>query len=149
MMNPKPTAGFTLIEMMIVVLIVAILATIAWPSYESFIRQTRLENARADLMDSAHMLERHYSSRHSFCNTVNINDPNADCHATPAINAANLPQTRSNNFFTISYAAGSPTSSDYELVARPIAGSSETRFLIYDSTNSMLLCEAANDCRPY
>ncbi|RUR71253.1 prepilin-type N-terminal cleavage/methylation domain-containing protein [Variovorax guangxiensis] len=42
-------AGFTLIEMMIVVALIAILAAIALPSYESYVRKSRARAAGADL----------------------------------------------------------------------------------------------------
>ena len=42
--------GFTLIELMIVVAIVAVLAAIAFPSYQNFINKSRERSAGADLM---------------------------------------------------------------------------------------------------
>ena len=50
--------GFTLVELLIVIVILAILATLAYPSYERFIRKSRLENVRSELMINAHNLER-------------------------------------------------------------------------------------------
>ncbi|WP_083924885.1 type IV pilin protein [Lamprocystis purpurea] len=53
--------GFTLIELMIVVGIVAILAAIAYPSYQSQIRKTRRGDAQAVLMQAAQFMERIYT----------------------------------------------------------------------------------------
>ncbi len=53
--------GFTLIELMIVVGIVAILAAIAYPSYQSQIRKTRRGDAQAVLMQAAQYMERRYT----------------------------------------------------------------------------------------
>ena len=45
--------GFTLIELMITVVIVAILASIAFPSYAAFMKRSRRGDAEATLMDIA------------------------------------------------------------------------------------------------
>ena len=41
--KPSFQRGFTLPELLIVVLVIAILATIAYPSYDSYIRNSRIE----------------------------------------------------------------------------------------------------------
>lgn len=50
--------GFTLIEVMIVVAIVAILAAIALPSYNEYIRRGHRADARAGLLQAQQWLER-------------------------------------------------------------------------------------------
>jgi type IV pilus assembly protein PilE len=50
--------GFTLIEVMIVVMVVAILAAIALPSYQEYMRRGRRAEARAALLQAAQWLER-------------------------------------------------------------------------------------------
>ncbi len=47
------SAGFTLIELMIVVAIVAILASIAWPSYASAMRRLHRASAQAFISEVA------------------------------------------------------------------------------------------------
>ena len=53
--------GFTLPELLVVVLIIAILATIGYPSYQRYVRKTRLESVRSELLINAQNLERYYA----------------------------------------------------------------------------------------
>lgn len=52
--------GFTLIEIMIVVAIIAILASIALPSYQSYILKSRARSATADLVALSLTLENRF-----------------------------------------------------------------------------------------
>ena len=70
----KTTArGFTLIELMVSIAILAILAMIAYPSFATYMQNTRIENARASMLDAIHSLERQYAHTPQV-STANIND---------------------------------------------------------------------------
>ena len=56
--SSRKQAGFTLIEVMIVVAIVAILAAIALPSYREYVMRSKRADARAGLQAAAVWLER-------------------------------------------------------------------------------------------
>lgn len=57
----KRNGGFTLIELMIVVLVVAILAAIAYPSYQDSVRKARRADGKELLMRVAQAQERHFT----------------------------------------------------------------------------------------
>lgn len=77
-------AGFTLIELMIVVAVIALLASIALPSYNQYVLRSHRANARTALLQVAQWLERAATASGSYptCNTVV--DPNPPACRVPA-----------------------------------------------------------------
>ncbi len=101
-MNQK---GFTLVELMITVAIIAILASIALPSYQDSVRQTRRAAAQADLMELASHMERLYTA-------------NSTYDASTA-----LPNTGS-DFYDYSFPSA-PTASTFTIQAVPKTGTAQ------------------------
>jgi type IV pilus assembly protein PilE len=62
----RPNSGFTLIELMIVVVIVAILATIALPSYNNYLRRGQLTEATNNLSAFRIQMEQYYQDNYSY-----------------------------------------------------------------------------------
>ncbi len=58
--------GFTLIELMIVVVIVAILASVALPSYTDYLRRSQIQEAFAELANLRIRLEQYYQDNRNY-----------------------------------------------------------------------------------
>ncbi|MFZ5512001.1 MAG: type IV pilin protein [Pseudomonadota bacterium] len=58
--------GFTLIELMIVVVIVAILASVALPAYNDYITRSRIAEATSNLADMRVRLEQFYQDNRTY-----------------------------------------------------------------------------------
>ena len=58
---PRKHYGFTLLEALMVVTIIGILASIAYPSYARHIERTQISDGRAGLLAAAQQLERCYT----------------------------------------------------------------------------------------
>lgn len=59
----RQNSGFTLIELMIVVAVIAILAGIAYPSYLEHVKKTRRSAGAACLLEQAQFMERYYTTK--------------------------------------------------------------------------------------
>lgn len=68
----KKTSGITLIELMIVVVVVGILAAVAFPNYQEFTARAKRNEARAALLRLATNQERFYLNNNTF--TTDLTD---------------------------------------------------------------------------
>jgi type IV pilus assembly protein PilE len=75
----KEQRGFTLIELMIVVVVIGVLATIAYPSYMDYTQRARLAEARSELMNSRAKLEQYYQDNRQYTGADAAGFP---CNAT-------------------------------------------------------------------
>lgn len=108
----KLTAGFTLIELMIVVAVVGILATIAYPAYQQQVRESRRPEAHAALTAMANDLEKFRSECGSypsatFSGTTGITGARNTCTGLGRANALSTNQNYSLGL-TNATAEGSP-----------------------------------------
>jgi len=65
-LSARRMSGFTLVELMITAVIVAILAAIAVPSYASYIARARRADARVQLVQAAQFMQRFYTANDSY-----------------------------------------------------------------------------------
>ena len=64
--------GFTLLEAMTVVLIIAIVAAFAYPSYLEQIRKSKRAVAKSALLEAANREEQYYFSHKAYANALNL-----------------------------------------------------------------------------
>jgi len=117
-MRPR---GFTLTELMIVVVLLSILLSIAIPSYMSQIRQSRRTEARTAILDLAGREERFFST-----------NPAAYTAAAASLGYAALPGVVASGYYSVSVcspacAPSAVPAPSYTVIATPVAGQSQAQ----------------------
>jgi type IV pilus assembly protein PilE len=102
--------GFTLIELMIAMVVIAILAAIGFPSYQEYLRRGKRAEGKAHLMRAAQQMERYYSLNNCYpSNTANCSTK-ASCGGNASSSALALCHAGIN-----AHSGDSPSTSAYNI----------------------------------
>ncbi|MEI5639128.1 MULTISPECIES: type IV pilin protein [unclassified Pseudoalteromonas] len=118
-MKNKISQGFTLIEVMIVVVIIGILAAVSYPNYTEYVKRGARADAMTILLDAANKQEQYFVDNRSYA--TDLSD-------------IGVPGTSENGYFTISLQG--VTTDTFTLVATaasgPVRGDSDCPALTID-----------------
>tara|TARA_Y100001956_G_scaffold82748_1_gene105359 strand:- start:5854 stop:6270 length:417 start_codon:yes stop_codon:yes gene_type:complete len=85
-MKSNHIKGFTLLEMLIVVAIAGILASVAYPQYTEYVKRAARSDAMVLLLDAANKQEQYYADNRSYADDLSL---------------INVPSASENGYFTI------------------------------------------------
>ena len=106
--NRRRQAGFTLLELVVVVTIVAILASLAIAGYEFAIRKARRGAAQGCVAEGAQFMERFYTTNLNYAQDL-AGNPVALPACTGEVDGA----------YVVGFAAGQPTATTFVIQAVP------------------------------
>ena len=118
--------GFTLVELMIVSLIVAVLAAIALPAYQESVRKTRRADAQGMMMELVQRMESFYAQNRCYSNADDLTTTGICDGAAVAVPTAlaQSPKDGATKYYNLSLTNLAATT--FTVNAAPIAGSAQT-----------------------
>lgn len=147
----RTMVGFTLIELMITVVIIGVLAAIAYPSYQNYTKQTRRSDAQIALTQAANQQEKFFTE----CNWYAANLAGTRSCGTNTTGTLGYSTASPESHYTLSLGSAGPInttncstfSCGYTIIATPVTGglqANDGKFRI-DSTGVKQWDKANND----
>lgn len=111
----RSNSGFTLVELMVAGAVVTILAAIAIPSYQGYVRRTNCEDAKAALSGLGNAMERYRAQHGTYLGAAAAGENTG----SPAIYATQTPAQGNIQFNLV---IGDATATTYSISATPQEG---------------------------
>ena len=123
----RADSGFTLIELMVVVVIAGILAAVAYPAYTDSVRKSRRAAAKTTMLQIAQQEERYYTENNKYVALTGLG------YAASTVNSNN-----NGHAVTITLAPGSNGAVDtaYVITAAPLIADSTCGSLTLNQTGA-------------
>ncbi len=144
--------AFTLVELLIVVAIIGILVSIAYPNYQNYVIKTRRDDAKGALLGFANAMERHFTenSPSTYCDAGGAGGLNScgvagtNDSGTPTIYNTTSPIDGNTPYYNLTIQPGT-TQVFYNLRATPIGSQALDGLLEINSTESRGRWDRNND----
>lgn len=131
--NRTQKNGFTLIELMITIAIIAVLAAVALPSYQGSVKKSRRSDAQAALAGFANAMERHFTTNN---NSYKGAASGGTDNGVPTVFAPQSPLDGATKYYNLRIAGVPADGSRYTLRATPIGAQVGDGVIELDSTGA-------------
>jgi type IV pilus assembly protein PilE len=130
----RGSKGFTLIELMIVVVIIGILASIAWPSYQEYIKRSRRSDAQSLMLSISSKQQQFLLDRRQYTDLVGAGGLNISTQGWNCTVDANKTCANSSYNVKVDLVAGPPPS--FNVVGTPTGSQAGDGTLNYAGTGA-------------